>query len=107
MTTSTVAGRTPGTVTVRNCRTRPAPSTAAASYSWPGTFWSAARYSMMKNPSCFQVTYRATVGIAQVSLISQDGCGASGPSTLLTRPPELNRNSHTPTTATLAVTYGT
>ena len=61
----------------------------------------------MKKPNCFHVTNRAMEGMAQRALISQDGCGASGPSTLFTRPPELNRNSHTPTTATLAVTYGT
>ena len=44
---------------------------------------------------------------AQVGLISQDGSGASGPRTWLTRPAPLKRNSQTPTTATLAVTYGT
>ena len=40
-------------------------------------------------------------------LISQVGSGARGPSSWLTRPEPLNRNSHTPTTATLADTYGT
>lgn len=49
----------------------------------------------------------ATVGIASLEFTSQDGSGASGPRIELTRPLELNRNSHTPTTATLAVTYGT
>ena len=58
----------------------------------------------MKNPICFQVTNRAITGIASLLLTSHDGEGASGPSTSLTRPPELNRNSHTPTSATLAVT---
>ena len=61
----------------------------------------------MKNPSCFQVTYSATVGMASQELVSQDGFGASGPSSELTRPFCWNRNSQTPTTATLAVTYGT
>ena len=53
------------------------------------------------------MTYSAIDGIAQCWLISQDGLGARGPSALLTIPPELNMNSHTPTIATLAVTYGT
>ncbi|MCY1244254.1 hypothetical protein D9M72_573190 [compost metagenome] len=70
-------------------------------------FCSAARYSRMKNPSCFQVTYSATVGMASQELVSQDGFGASGPSNALTSPFCWNRNSQTPTTATLAVTYGT
>ena len=61
----------------------------------------------MKNPSCFQVTKSAIDGIAQVELTSQDGSGASGPRIWLTSPSVLNRNSQTPTTATLAVTYGT
>ena len=47
------------------------------------------------------------VGIAQNSLINHGGFGASGPRIWLTRPSPLNRNNHTPTTATLAVTYGT
>src|SRR5450755_4468466 len=105
--TSVVAGRTPGTVTARNLRHHDAPSTEAASYSSFGTFCNAARYSRMKKPSCFHVTYIAIDGIAQCWLISQDGVGASGPSALLTTPPPLNMNSHTPTMATLAVTYGT
>ena len=84
-----------------------APSVDADSYSSFGTFCSAARYSRMKKPNCFQVTNRAISGIAQVLLTSQDGSGASGPRMLLTSPLELNRNSQTPTTATLAVTYGT
>src|SRR4051794_39894582 len=104
--TSVVAGRTPGTVTDRNARNRVAPSTAADSYSSLGTFCKAARYSRMKNPSCFQLTNTAMDGIAQCSLINQDGDGATEPSTWLTRPPELNRNNQMATTATLAVTYG-
>ena len=43
------------------------------------------------------------VGIAHASLISQDGSGASGPSSWFTSPLPLKRNSHTPTTATDAV----
>jgi hypothetical protein len=50
------------------------------------------------------VTKIAIVGMAQVSLISHDGSGASGPSSWLTSPLPLNRKSQTPTTATLAVT---
>ncbi len=46
------------------------------------------------------------IGIAIVEFTSQDGSGASGPSRVLTRPFWLNSQSHTPTTATLAVTYG-
>ena len=42
--------------------------------------------------------------MAKVGLISQVGSGASGPSSVLTSPPPLNRNNQTPTTATLAVT---
>src|SRR3984957_18706000 len=105
--TSVVTWRTPGTVTDRNLCHHDAPSTFAASYSSFGTLCSAARYSRMKMPSPFQVTYIAIDGIAQCWLISQDGLGASGPSMLLAIPPELNMNSHTPTVATLAVTYGT
>jgi len=58
----------------------------------------------MKNPSCFQATKIAMVGMASRSFTSHDGSGASGPRRRLTSPPELNRNSQTPTTATLAVT---
>ena len=61
----------------------------------------------MKNPNCFQVTYSATVGMASHELTSHDGPGASGPSRVLTSPFCWKRNSQTPTTATLAVTYGT
>ena len=61
----------------------------------------------MKNPSCFQVTKMAMTGMASTLLTSHEGLGASGPSTWSTKPPPLNRNSHTATTATLAVTYGT
>src|ERR1039458_4055003 len=104
--TSVVTCRTPGMVTDRNLCHHDAPSTSAASYSSFGTFCKAARYSRMKNPICFHVTNIAIDGIAQVWLTSQDGCGASGPSTLSTIPPVPNMNSHTPTIATLAVTYG-
>ena len=45
--------------------------------------------------------------MASALLTSQDGFGASGPSSVLTMPVLLNRNSQTPTRATLAVTYGT
>ena len=58
----------------------------------------------MKNPNCFHVTYSAIERHRQLALISQEGSGASGPSTWLTRPLLLKRNSQTPTTATLAVT---
>ena len=58
----------------------------------------------MKKPICFQVTNSAITGIASWLLTSHDGDGASGPRIWLTMPPELNRNSHTPTSATLAVT---
>ena len=61
----------------------------------------------MKKPSCFQVTKSAITGIASALLTSHDGFGASGPSSLLTIPSLLNRNSQTATRATLAVTYGT
>ena len=57
----------------------------------------------MKKPSCFQVTKIAISGIASVLFTSQDGSGARLPSSWLTRPSSENRNSHTPTTATLAV----
>ena len=60
-----------------------APSTEADSYNSLGTFCSAARYSRMKKPSCFQVTKTAIDGIAQCALISQDGFGASGPEHLV------------------------
>ena len=62
--TSTLAERTPGTVMFQNWTHLLPPSTEADSYSSSGMFCSAARYSRMKNPSCFQVTYSATVGIA-------------------------------------------
>ncbi len=61
---------------------------------------------MMKKPSCFQVTNSAITGIAQPELTSQDGSGASPPSSRPASPPEPNRNAHTATSATLAVTYG-
>ena len=105
--TSAVAGRTPGTVTDRKLRHAPAPSTDADSYSSFGTFCSAARYSRMKNPSCFQVTNNAMIGIAQVELTSQTGPAPAARGLWLTSPSERNRNSQTATTATLAVTYGT
>ena len=60
----------------------------------------------MKNPSCFQVTKTAIMGMAQYLLISHDGSGASGPRTVLTSPVSPNMNSQTVTIATLAVTYG-
>ena len=56
----------------------------------------------MKKPSCFQVTNSAISGIASVLFTSHDGSGASGPSSSLTKPLLLNRNSQTATTATLA-----
>ena len=49
----------------------------------------------MKKPSCFQVTKNAIDGIARRLLTSQDGSGASGPSSWLTSPSLLNRNSQT------------
>src|SRR5687768_939361 len=61
----------------------------------------------MKKPSCFHVTYSATSGTARPEFTIHDGSGASDPSSVLTRPFALNSQSHTPTTATLAVTYGT
>ena len=61
----------------------------------------------MKKPSCFHVTKTAMTGMASVLLTSHEGLGASGPSIWLTIPSLLNMNSHTATTATLAVTYGT
>src|SRR5665647_2713649 len=78
--TSAVAGRTPDHVTARKDCHQLAPSVFAASYSSFGTFCSAARYSRMKKPSCFQVTYSAIIGIAQVELVSHDGLGARAPS---------------------------
>ena len=56
----------------------------------------------MKRPSCFHVTNRAMSGMASVLFTSQDGSGASGPSSSLTKPLLLKRNSQTATTATLA-----
>ena len=40
----------------------------------------------MKKPGCFQVTKTAIIGIARTELTSHDGSGASGPSTVFTRP---------------------
>ena len=53
------------------------------------------------------MTKKAIVGMARNGLISHDGSGASGPRIWFTSPLPLNMNSHTPTTATDAVTYGT
>ena len=58
----------------------------------------------MKKPRPFQVTKIAITGIASVEFTSHDGSGASGPRIWFTRPPLENRNSHTATSATLAVT---
>ena len=50
------------------------------------------------------MTNSAITGIARALFTSHDGDGASGPSSWLTIPFLLNRNSHTATSATLAVT---
>ena len=58
----------------------------------------------MKKPSCFHATKTAINGIASVELTNQDGFGARDPRIWLTMPSLANRNSHTDTTATLALT---
>ena len=49
------------------------------------------------------MTKIAISGIASVELTSHDGSGARLPSNWLTMPSLENRNSHTETTATLAL----
>ena len=72
-------------MTAKNSRTRPAPSTRAASYSEVGIFWIPARKSTRQRPNIAQVPMRPTAGSAQSKSPSQ-------PRVMLPRP-MVRRNS--------------
>jgi hypothetical protein len=106
MTTSVVAGRTPGTVTFQNAFTAGAVDR--------GGLVQVLRHVLQRGEVEQDVEAELLPGheqrdhgIASLEFTSHDGFGASGPSIWLTIPLLLNRNSHTATSATLAVTYGT
>ena len=68
---TTSSSRRPGSVTAKNSRTAPAPSTRAASYSDVGIFWMPARNSTMHRPNVTHVPIEPTARSAQSKSPSQ------------------------------------